>query len=279
MMTTCFLVAAVLIAASDPLPTKEDAPVAPQTYTIVQKPVTVSARLKERQDRLFVFEIGLAGKTTTACFDTTVLDDDIEKAVRYLKQACQVDGDYLLVPSECGGGNAWRCNLDHVFKIHGGEPVFIGDAIADEPQTELLGQRVFLDVYDVLELNDLTCHADAPDFKLILTDRDGHLAVDLDLTWTNNATSYEQNRSALGAFQAKAKLTYEQRREAAAALLFNCALAKYCSHATELEAALKMAKALLPSDALKSLRAELDKVSAGALPDQGEGITYRTVSP
>lgn len=44
---------------------------------------------------------------------------NIDEAVSQIKESTGWKDNYLFVPSECGGGNAWRCNTEHVFAIHG----------------------------------------------------------------------------------------------------------------------------------------------------------------
>ena len=90
----------------------------------------------------------------------------LKKALAVQKKHITWKGPYLLVRSECGGGNAWRCDRDAIFAARSGQLIQLGEVYAGSRTTSYQSYRngYFGDVYDKLENNALTGHATAPFF-------------------------------------------------------------------------------------------------------------------
>jgi len=57
---------------------------------------------------------------------------NIDEAVSQIKESTGWKDNYLFVPSECGGGNAWRCNIEHIFTTRESQLIRIGEARSDD---------------------------------------------------------------------------------------------------------------------------------------------------
>ncbi|MFZ5483846.1 MAG: hypothetical protein ACOZB0_06400 [Pseudomonadota bacterium] len=140
-------------------------------------------------------------------------------------------GQYLFVRSECGGGNAFRCDVDHVFKRVDGElrklgtigvwPTVAANIVTIGPGFQ---KGLFLDVDATLEGNEFTGHAGAPFIKLALRDEGNWLTLDQAQTWKINRDSFAESLT-----EAKAAVSdpdADTKTHAANSLLFNLAVAK-----------------------------------------------------
>jgi hypothetical protein len=87
-----------------------------------------------------------------------------QEALAVQKKHTRWKGTYLFVRSECGGGNAWRCDRDAIFTARSGRLVQLGEVYAGARNTSYRSYRngCFWDVYDKLENNALTGRATAP---------------------------------------------------------------------------------------------------------------------
>ncbi len=148
---------------------------------------------------------------------------------------------YLFVRDSCGGGNAWRCDRDHVFtlvadKKGNDELVYVGAVASGEDCNEpgcALEDGVFTDIYDGLEANALTTHADAPAPIIGLSEQGGRFVADLDLTWDMNQERYTAGLRCLADQTGNA---CTERVTPKNALLFNALLAQYTGRRDELAA-------------------------------------------
>ena len=149
---------------------------------------------------------------------------------------------YLFVRDSCGGGNAWRCDRDHVFtlvtdKKGRDELVYVGAVASGEDCDEpgcALEDGVFTDLYDGLEANALTSHADAPAPIIIgLSEQAGRFVADLDLTWDMNQERYT---AGLRCLANATNHPCTDRLTPKTALLFNALLAQYTGRRDEVAA-------------------------------------------
>jgi hypothetical protein len=102
---------------------------------------------------------------------------------------------YLFVRESCGGGNAWRCNVEHIFRVSGDRLVELGVIFAHPESRDAgsgYGEGYFRDVYNTLEMNSITSHAAAPGFWVWLKEKNGRLVADLGRTWQENAAGYAE---------------------------------------------------------------------------------------
>jgi hypothetical protein len=161
--------------------------------------------------------------------------------------AITAEGQYLLVPASCGGGNASKCRGTQVFKVEG-KLSHLGYLTGrwDGQKPVVYDGSWFYDTGDQLEINDLLSHAESPRYNVAYRDKNG-LRFDAAKTWELNAEQYAAARAGNGP----------------PALLFRAGLAKLCGHEAELKAALKEAKAALPPQAWPRFQRSLKKIGAG----------------
>jgi len=241
---------------------------------ILGRPVAVSARLDlapGAPPHFYPFTITVAHEQQAYSYRTALVAvDDAAAAIAILRRTIGWRGGYLFARRECGGGNAWRCDVDLVFALRGGRLERIGEQIGGT-RSQAPGAAYrnghFVDVYDRLEINDLTSHAGAPWFRIYLVDRDGELAVDLPYTWRMDARRFAENRREIVRVERDPKLDPRARNESLASLLLhNAALARYCRQAGPLEATDSDAKRLLAPVAYASFQRIVASVEPGQLP-------------
>jgi hypothetical protein len=79
---------------------------------------------------------------------------DDREALSQLKAGVGWKNRYLFVRESCGGGNAWRCSVDHIFRVSGDRLVELG-VIFTHPESRDAGsgygEGYFRDVYNKLE--------------------------------------------------------------------------------------------------------------------------------
>jgi hypothetical protein len=222
--------ASLVIAASEPV-------------DLLRFPVHVSATAEfGRQAGLAVITLTL--EQETGRFMLTTLQTRVASAEEGIERQRTLTGwkdGYLFVRDSCVGGNAWRCDRDHVFTLIAGkkgkdELVYVGAVASGEDCNEpgcALEDGVFTDIYDGLEANALTSHADAPALIIGVNERGGRFVVDPDLTWDMNQERYTAGLRCL-ANQTSKPCT--ERVTPKTALLFNALLARYTGRRDELSA-------------------------------------------
>jgi hypothetical protein len=197
-------------------------------------PVHVSATVD------FDKQAGLADITLTLQqenrhFTLTTRQNHVASAEEAIERQRTVTGwkeGYLFVRDSCGGGNARRCDRDHVFRLvtdkNGrDELVYVGAVASGEDCNQpgcALEDGVFSDIYDGLEANALTSHADAPALIIGLSEQAGRFVADLDLTWDMNQERYTAGLRCLADPTGNA---CTERVTPKNALLFNALLAQY----------------------------------------------------
>jgi hypothetical protein len=116
------------------------------------------------------------------------------------------------------------------------ELVYVGAVASGEDCSEpgcALEDGVFTDIYDGLEANALTSHADAPALIIGLKEQGGRLIADPDLTWEMNQERYT---AGLRCLADQAIKPCAERVTPKNALLFNALLAQYTGRRDELAA-------------------------------------------
>jgi len=192
---------------------------------------------------------------------------NIDEAVSQIKESTGWKDNYLFVPSECGGGNAWRCNTEHVFAIRQDQLVRIGETRSDDGKPgSSYKNGYFYDVYDRLEENGLTSHVDSPIIDLVMKEKGGRFIVDLERTWHENLYKYERNLEEIRRVNISRGDKQSSIEEfLIAPVLFNAALAKYCHHQKEFEDAIQEAKSNFRIDKFQIFEEILTKVVPGEL--------------
>lgn len=247
---------------------------AQRAFAILEKPVAVSAQLDSNPStppHFYTFRVTVTRDRQTYSYRTfLVAVDNVAAAVAVLRRTIGWRGGYLFARRECGGGNAWRCDVDLIFALRGGRLVRIGEQIGGT-RSQAPGAAYrnghFVDVYDRLETNDLTSHAGAPWFRIYLVDRDGRLAADLPYTWRMDVRRFESSRRELDHVERDRKLDPHARDETIASLLLhNAALARYCRQAGALDKTAVDAKRLLAPAAYARFERLVASVAPGELP-------------
>lgn len=194
---------------------------------------------------------------------------DRNEAILRLKKTIGWKGDYLFVSSECGG-NAVRCNHNHVFAIRKERLLYIGEACGGlDDWREEVGPcyegGYFTDLYFVH--NVLTGYA--PGFRVFMRENDGHFQVDLTRTWQGNRAMFDKNAAKIQRLMAKAA---DNEYFILNELLTNAALAKYCRRKVELQKMIRVAQATLGKETLQTFMDILSEVVPGELPKPFEQV-------
>jgi hypothetical protein len=126
--------------------------------------------------------------------------ENLKTVTQRLNKTIGWKGPYLFVRSECGGGNAFRCDKDYVFKLSGNRLIKIGEIAVWENmpgREKSIGpgyqHGYFRDIWNNLEENDLTSHAEGPCIKMLLQVRDDKFVMNKDQTWKFNLHQYRAN--------------------------------------------------------------------------------------
>ncbi|MGH8801248.1 MAG: hypothetical protein ACREX6_02995 [Casimicrobiaceae bacterium] len=243
-------------------------------FPILVRPVAVSARLSSASGTpasLFVFTVTVSHDQQAYAYRTSLVAvNDLSSAIAILKRTIGWRGGYLFARQECGGGNAWRCNVDQIFALRSGRLIRVGEQIGGQrsqaPGTAYRNGH-FVDVYDRLEINDLTSHAGAPWFRIYLVDHDGILVADLPFTWRNDLRHFESSRRELARIERDPKLDPRARHETIVSLLLhNAALARYCRHPDALAQTEREAKRLLTPEVYVTFQRIIASVEPGEMP-------------
>lgn len=179
--------------------------------------------------------ITLTLEQETRRFTLTTRQTHVASAEEAIERQRTVTGwkeGYLFVRDSCGGGNAWRCDSDHVFRLvtdkkGEDELVYVGAVASGEDCNQpgcALEDGVFTDIYDGLEANALTSHANAPALIIGLREQAGRFVADLDLTWDMNQERYTAGLRCLAGQTSNPCI---ERLTPKNALLFNALLAQY----------------------------------------------------
>ena len=215
-------------------------------------------------------EIRLEIHAGDACWQTTTSPfgmHDTAETLAHHERVIGWKGRYLFVRTECGGGNAWKCDQELVFARQGPRLAMLGRLApsADGIGTSYRDGR-FYDMDVDWELNDVTSHAGAPAFPLVLRDAGGRLVVDLDASWKAAEAGYRQNQSAVQALRDSTPTpdVVITRRD----LLFgNAVTAAYFRRPAELVETLAEARRTVDPATYAMFEQTVDAVHPGALPE------------
>jgi hypothetical protein len=233
-------------------------------------PVKVVVSLdRESGDGYFLLKLDVIfGKERFPIQSALIGLKNFKEAVDFEKKRSGWKGPYLFVREECGGGNAWRCNLEHIYKIVDKHLIYIGATYAGESDTPGSSYQngVFIDIYDKLEINTLTGHVDAPGLWLVIKEKNGKMVVDLDQTWIRNKKDYDTNQSEIQAGLKKKTNSFYLLSP----LLFNAVLAKYCAKKDQLKTSVKIAGTILDVNRFHDFQKILSEVMGGEIPRKTE---------
>ena len=241
---------------------------------ILDRPVGIVALPSPRAaaDYPLAFRLSLEHGAERCTLETTIRLPDhqttLANAVRRLRRTIGWRHGYLFVRTECGGGNAWKCQGESVFGIRNGRLVGLGTlatrSVSDGIATSWRG-GLFWDAHTDLEINELTSHAGAPWFELRLRERDGRLVADTESTWAANARTFAARDSAArrNASPPEAHKTWDS---VISPRLGNAAVARYCGRTTQLAAILAETRSVLPPDRFATFQEVIAKIEPGALP-------------
>jgi uncharacterized protein YciU (UPF0263 family) len=240
-------------------------------YTIMTDKVNIEATVEhvgdEEVSSRHEFEFTLTVGKGTESYHYESADEEcntINEVITKLKSSIVWKDNYLLVPVSCGGGNAARCEIMQIFMVLNDHLVHVGEAGVGTDDDYSKGK--FHDIYDKLEMNDLTCHADAPLFTIILYERNGSMAVQLAETWDTNLEMYKRNRLFLDSIATLRNPLSIDNTAKLPPLLFNSVLSKYCQKQNEMDHCHSLAKILLDSELIAKLDSNLSLVVPGGLP-------------
>lgn len=232
-------------------------------------PVVVTAELLEIIDGNYhSFNLTVIGEGATYSVRSDLISKSLDDAIGYLTRTSGWNDKYLFVRDECTGSNAWRCSLDHVYTIvSNNKLVHVGQVLAGEEEKvgPSYSNGYFRDIYDKFEMNELTSHAGAPAFELVIKEVNGRFVVDRDLTWKENEAAYRQDRLMIEkSLQQITNDDFESDNEIVRALFSNSILSKYCGR----EAELANDVALIRRTGNKELEATMKKILSRVVPSE-----------
>jgi hypothetical protein len=237
-------------------------------YTLLEGEVTVGADVLE--DGFWIARIKVRGPGAAYGSETYGFETEHQRKSDFVNglraQTGWKDG-VLFVPHSCGGGNAWRCNLQLLYKVVDGKLIELGSVQAGlegQPVGSNLVDGFIEDDFDLLENNSLTSHAAAPGFTIVLQVTADSLVVDADRTWERNVFDYRANEERLGCEGPGCELIVDPQERASMALHM-AALAKYTGRDAEYAQALALAEKALDPASFEALQKELQIVIPGAL--------------
>jgi hypothetical protein len=241
-------------------------------YTIMNDKVNIEATVERIGDEEVSsrreFEFTLTVSKGTESYQYESVDEEcntMNEVITKLKSSVAWKDQYLLVPVSCGGGNAARCEIMQVFMVSDDHLIRVGEAGIGTEDTDYSSGK-FHDIYDKLEMNDLTCHADAPLFTIIMYERNGSMAVHLAETFDTNLEEYNRNRLLLDSIATMRHPVSIDISTTLPPLLYNSVLSKYCQKQNEMNHCRSLAKILFDRELIAKLDLNLSLVVPGELP-------------
>lgn len=244
-------------------------------YSIIKGSVNIDAVIEAVDDedpslpRLYDITLSISKGPNSFEYESFYVDrDSVDGVMAKLRGIIAWEGKYLLVPISCGGGNAWRCDIVQVFMVLNDRLVKVGEAGSDRYKEYRTGR--FHDIYDKLEINDLTSHADAPGFIIRMDEIDGTMVANLIDTWKENQGRYSDNQVLLD------RITKNRNRKSIGdlktlpLLLFNSVLSKYCQKEDELNHWNFVANLLLDQASKAQLDSMITLATPGELPSSDQ---------
>jgi hypothetical protein len=107
---------------------------------LLQRPVTVT--MAPLKDDCHDFELKIRYKQTVFPLRNFIVGvNNCQDALAVQKKHTRWKEPYLFVRSECGGGNAWRCDRDAIFAAISGKLVQLGEVYAGSRNTSYQSYR------------------------------------------------------------------------------------------------------------------------------------------
>ena len=240
---------------------------------VLDHPVQVTAYVDpaDSTDSRYSFDFEIEHGAERCSLATSIIlgrNATVATALEALRRTIGWRDDYLFVRTECGGGNAWKCVSESVFRLRDDHLVGLGTLLAQYEPEELgscwHGGR-FSDIDADFEGNELTSHAGAPWLSLSLREQEGRLVADVDSTWSLNAHEFAW-RDSVAHEHSKPPGEHESWELVLSPRLGNAVLAKYCGRTRQLAAILAEARRVLPGDIMDDFKDLLEEVEPGALP-------------
>ena len=240
-------------------------------YLVLENNVTIRAKA----DRSYAgppFELVLSISYNDDKYTLTtslIAVENLGDALEEQKQLTGWKGRYLFVRTSCGGGSAWDCHLEEIFALRNGRLIHVGNTIVshDGELGSSFLDGYFVDIYDKLEMNDLTGHAGAPEIVLILQENNGHFCADIQRTWERNISVFEENQLLIrSAISSKSEMPEVERNRTIEALLFNTTLARYCNKSDQVEALFRADEKVLNKEQCQVFFETISEVVAGEIP-------------
>lgn len=225
---------------------------------LLEEPIKVTASVNAADIGSFVSaQIGVHNGPITQLVSTSVHGKSLVEVEKVLKEQVTWHAPYLLVHSSCGGGNAWRCEGEAVFKVMNDSVARLGDLIGDASAVYRGGH--FHDTYDKLENHvDGLSHASSPTFGIVLDDIDSILTVNATATWTDNADAWRKRAVYLADHHPDRSWSDADWEDYFSALMNSAVLARYCNRSEELQ---QLTKAVEPELDAYHRRAFTDALS------------------
>ncbi len=197
---------------------------------------------------------------------------EIDSIINAMKKNIFWRDGYLFVYSD-SPGNGWNARYYNVFTVRNNELLYIGQ-ISEEYKENTNGvnpmynEGTFKYLYDKFEINDLTSHACAPGFYLIMTETDGHFVVDLKRTWQQGLEEYISNQAEINKLIQNYVAQNDTFKSLNEKLLYNAVLSKYCKKEKECRKAVNLASNFLLKEELKIFNEIVSQVKPGEIPEK-----------
>ncbi|HUO58653.1 MAG TPA: hypothetical protein VMV05_10810 [bacterium] len=184
-----FLPVPSLFYGNAPRPTPTQSP----SFEVSRPPYLVRFQLIRQMEHYLQLKVSVIAGPATLGFTTGWVAPTPGEARDELARLTGIKEGYLFVPESCGGGNAWRCEVEHIYHSEGGLRE-VGTAIRNvnaQGPGECLKDGFFRDVFNALEITPFTAHYASPAFELYRKDDGRRLSLDLAETWKRNRWRYE----------------------------------------------------------------------------------------
>jgi hypothetical protein len=247
----------------------------PEVRTILRKPVEIVATItkmhppgKDAGGSCDVDILVRKGGVEFMRKTSLIAVDNADQAFEVIGKGTRWTGKYLLVRTECGGGNAWRCNVDTIFTLRGDALSCVGEVAGGdrEAPAKSYGNGCFWDMYDKFEMNPLTDHSDAPGFWLALLEKGGSLRADLPRTWIRNRGDFRKRMMEIADIIKGGEKDEDTRRRLESLILDNAVLAKYCGRKSDAARLEKLASRYVEPARLGAFRDIMTLVKPGEYP-------------
>jgi hypothetical protein len=252
------------------------AAIAADKMIVTTGPPSVEMRLSDNFDDMhFRFQVEITHHGNGFTYETEFSAKGLADALTKQRNRTGWKDGRFFAWASCGGGNAWRCDREYVFRLEDDRLIYLGENVCPywedpKPGNSFKGGYYF-DIYDKLQDCGYVCRGCAPHVKIVKHENQGRLVVDTQLTWLKNIPKFRENELRIQ------KAVWEKKRnnppepgypyEAREILLFNATLAKYCSRPKELDEVQRAVSLLLDHDDWEAFQSVLDDVVPGEISD------------